>query len=239
MAGFRPASTLLTHPCRTVSGSFGTRHIPGRCCSQPWHGTGCSVGPATGTAALPSVTRDGATAASSCYSSAGPCPGYLDRGMARRRPRRLGPGMGGVRAGSVHRQCSLQPVSHQAGQIGGRRRLHHDRVAAAHPPPRGPAPLRDLADREPPRTSATARYWYSASAQIHRRHLAVTRLPEPPGPTGARSPRDGVLCQCCTSTTAGYGPILLPPCCHPSRRPDRRCRRSGPDLHLLGSGGRI
>jgi hypothetical protein len=176
MAGFRPASTLLTHPCRTVSGSFGTRHIPGRCCSQPWHGTGCSVGPATGTAALPSVTRDGATAASSCYSSAGPCPGYLDRGMARRRPRRLGPGMGGVRAGSVHRQCSLQPVSHQAGQIGGRRRLHHDRVAAAHPPPRGPAPLRDLADR-------------GASQNLsHRAVLVLRQRPDPPQTPGRYTP---------------------------------------------------
>jgi hypothetical protein len=38
---------------------------------------------------------------------------------------------------------------------------------------------------------------------------------------------------------AKYGPILLPPCCHPSRKPDRHLGDQASDLHLPGSGGGI
>ena len=64
-----------------------------------------------------------------------PGPARLPRRrLARRRPRRLRPGAGGVRAGPVHRLRRLQPVADRADRIRGRRpRLRHHRAAAADP----------------------------------------------------------------------------------------------------------
>src|ERR1700730_11608408 len=47
--------------------------------------------------------------------------------------------------------------------------------------------------------------------------------PTKPGwPADARSPQDAVPCRCGTLMAAWCSPILLPPCCHPAERPDRR-----------------
>ena len=138
-----------------------------------------------------------------------PGPARLPRRrMARRGPRRLRPGAGGVRAGPVHRLRRVQPVADRADRIRGRRpRLRHHRAAAADPG-------RDARPRPgPPRVGR--RRAVSSGRWMRTGTPAASAGKPPPGPTASWTPPPA-------------------PARHPPRDPPARCGCTPPSTRPPG-----